>query len=305
MAQVLAAEIYAYLNQGKPIKEFRKPNKPDRNASDREWLDFALEQKLGQHLSSKYSRLLTYVHTLIVEAMDGAHTIERQHIISILENYTSNTSFNTIKRHIGVLVNEAITLGMQSNPLDGISTKRSKARLHRPFKDVASVLNEIEQFSRNLHLCCILTYGCLLRPHREVRELTWGDFAPDLSQLSLDGARVKSGRNRVVPVPDYIKPYLQQGIDSHNIFSHAKEPYNSHYFSTLWRRYAKQSRVIEQGQTIYSFRHSGAIEVYKRTQSVKFLQHVMGHASLEVSLVYLRGLDVPDIRAEDMPDLSL
>ena len=34
-----------------------------------------------------------------------------------------------------------------------------------------------------------MTYGCLLRPHREVRELTWGDFTADLSYIKLSGSR--------------------------------------------------------------------------------------------------------------------
>ena len=57
----------------------------------------------------------------------------------------------------------------------------------------------------------------------------------------------------------------------------------------------------EQDQTIYSFRHSGAIEIYKRTGSLSKLQKAMGHSSLAVSLTYLRGLEVSELEEEDMP----
>ena len=57
----------------------------------------------------------------------------------------------------------------------------------------------------------------------------------------------------------------------------------------------------EQDQTIYSFRHSGAIEIYKRTGSLSKLQKAMGHSSLAVSLTYLRGLEVSDLEECDMP----
>ena len=63
----------------------------------------------------------------------------------------------------------------------------------------------------------------------------------------------------------------------------------------------KQSNLIEQGQTIYLFRHSGAIEIYKRTGSINKLQKAMGHSSINVSLTYLRGLEVPELIEEDMP----
>ena len=57
----------------------------------------------------------------------------------------------------------------------------------------------------------------------------------------------------------------------------------------------------EQDQTIYSFRHSGAIETYKRTGSLSKLQKAMGHSSLAVSLTYLRGLEVSELEESDMP----
>ena len=53
--------------------------------------------------------------------------------------------------------------------------------------------------------------------------------------------------------------------------------------------------------TLYSFRHSGAIEIFKRTGSITKLQKAMGHSSINVSLTYLRGLEIAELREEDMP----
>ncbi len=53
--------------------------------------------------------------------------------------------------------------------------------------------------------------------------------------------------------------------------------------------------------TLYSFRHTGAIEVFKRTGSIHKLQRAMGHSSLNVSLTYLRALEVAELEEEDMP----
>ena len=55
--------------------------------------------------------------------------------------------------------------------------------------------------------------------------------------------------------------------------------------------------------TILSIRHSGAIEIFKRTGSLTKLQKAMGHSSLNVSLTYLRGLEVAELTEEDMPVL--
>ena len=54
-------------------------------------------------------------------------------------------------------------------------------------------------------------------------------------------------------------------------------------------------------KTLYSFRHSGAIEIFKRTGSITKLQKAMGHSSINVSLTYLRGLEIAELKEEDMP----
>ena len=44
-----------------------------------------------------------------------------------------------------------------------------------------------------------------------------------------------------------------------------------------------------------------AIETFKRTGSIHKLQRAMGHSSLNESLTYLRGLEVAELKEEDMP----
>ena len=146
-----------------------------------------------------------------------------------------------------------------------------------------------------------MTYGCLLRPHREIRELTWSDFSDDLGYIHLSGNRNKSGKNRIVPVPIYIRQLLVKGQPQHNIFTDTIRPLNEDYFKTLWGRFKRVSKLIEQDQTLYSFRHSGAIEIFKRTGSITKLQKAMGHSSINVSLTYLRGLEIAELKEEDMP----
>tara|TARA_B110000046_G_scaffold182841_1_gene217682 strand:- start:26 stop:283 length:258 start_codon:yes stop_codon:yes gene_type:complete len=63
-------------------------------------------------------------------------------------------------------------------------------------------------------------------------------------------------------------------------------------------------KVLEEHQTLYSFRRAGAIDIFKRTGSLTKLQKAMGHSSLNVSLTYLRGLEVAELKVEDMPMIS-
>ena len=185
--------------------------------------------------------------------------------------------------------------------INQVKLHKPLSKLNKPIENISAILEEVKKYNNKLYLCCLLTYGCLLRPHREIRELTWGDFTSNLSYIKLSGGRNKSGRNRIVPVPSYIKEILVKGESSNNIFTNSIKPPNPYYFKTLWSRFKRVSKLIELDQTLYSFRHSGAIEIFKRTGSITKLQKAMGHSSINVSLTYLRGLEIPELKEEDMP----
>ena len=267
--------------------------------NDLEYVYLSLESKLKDNFSEKYKSMLKFCFKLIKKT--NQKTLTKSVIELILNECNSRTTYNTYRRHINVLINNARELGMKSNPMLGIRPKRAMAILHKPIENLQELLYEIQRFSQNLYLCCLLTYGCLLRPHREIVNLKWGDFSNDLKFIHLSGNRNKSGRNRIVPVPIYIREILQKSNKNINIFSGSSKSYNSGYFKTLWRRFKKANSSVEQGITIYSFRHSGAIEIFKRTGSLTKLQRAMGHSSLNVSLTYLRGLEVAELKEEDMP----
>ena len=302
MGNVLAAEVYNYLNSGGVLKSFRTDKIIVGQLSDKDYLSLALETKLNGSYSTKYKDMLKSLHTILIDIMEF-DKLSSEHIKTYLNKYHSGTSYNTIRRHLNVLINEAISLGMNHNPMEKIKSRKSNAKLHKPFKDISLILDEVKSFNENLYLCCLLTYGCLLRPHREIRELTWGDFSEDLSSIHLSGSRNKSGKNRIVPVPSYIRENLIKGDDCDNIFSGKPQALNQDYFKTLWSRFKSQSETLTTGQTLYSFRHSGAIDIFKRTGSLSKLQQAMGHSSLNVSLTYLRGLEVGQLTEEDMPSI--
>jgi len=186
-----------------------------------------------------------------------------------------------------------------------IKTRRAKSTLHKPIKDISRLLYDIKQYNENLYLTCILTYGCLLRPHQEIRLLKWSDIDLNKGIISLSGARNKSGRNRIVPIPYLIKTELNSRVANPNdyLLSKNNNPYSKDYLSVLWKRFKAQSKLNLDGITLYSFRHSGAIQVFEKTGSLQKLQQVMGHSDMQVSLTYLRGLEVKQLDIEDLPEL--
>ena len=226
--------------------------------------------------------------------------LQPSHIKNFLvrPNWSAKTQ-RTVKSTLSPLLAE-----FKPHLVQSIKLKKPTSTLHKPFDNINEILESIKTYNKQLYLCCLMTYGCLLRPHREIRELTWSDFSDDLKYIHLSGNRNKSGRNRIVPVPTYVRELLERGEPHHNIFSNKPQPLNQDYFKTLWSRFKRQSSTLEQGQTLYSFRHSGAIEIFKRTGSITKLQKAMGHSSINVSLTYLRGLGIAELKEEDMPKIQ-
>ena len=285
-----AKEVYDYLVSNN-YSFVKKPN------TKLEFYDSLIKKKLSENLSVSYLKALKAIARCLHKELVSKGHICPEYVDSLSLRHRNNTSYNTSRRHVNVLVNYLYENDFDIKP-SKLKSRRQTETLHKPIENVKELLNKIKMFSEDLYLCCVLTYCCLLRPHQEIRLLKWSDFSEDLSHISLSGNKVKSKRNRVVPVP---KLGLIKKHNHLNIFTGRTQPYNRSYFSTLWKRFKKVNPSIEQGVTIYSFRHSGAIEIFKRTGSITKLQKAMGHSSINVSLTYLRGLEIADLKEEDMP----
>jgi len=300
MGNILAAEVYQFLMSGLTLEQLKASKLIKPNMTDKDYLTVALNNKLKENYTKKYKEMLQFIFNKLTLNLKDS-TIQSSHIEKTLNVYKSESSYNTYRLRLCSLVNEAIKVGMTSNPMKGIKSKRTNAQMHKCYNELKPILEEIKRYNFKLYLCCLMTYGCLLRPHREIRELTWSDFSDDLTYIHLSGSRNKSGRNRIVPVPSYIKELLNKGDNNLNIFTGTTKAPNPDYFKTIWGRFKRVSKLLEQDQTLYSFRHSGAIEIYKRTGSLSKLQKALGHSSLAVSLTYLRGLEVSELEESDMP----
>jgi|SaaInl1SG_22_DNA_1037389.scaffolds.fasta_scaffold01439_3 integrase len=194
---------------------------------------------------------------------------------------------------------------VKDEKLNQIKTKRTKSVLHKPIKDVPALLDDIKEFNDALYVCCLLTYGCLLRPHQEIRLLKWEDVDLDRNIISLSGERNKSGRNRIVPLPSYVRTELSSRYTKANkyVLRNSLTPYSRDYIKVLWKRYKQQSTILGDGITLYSLRHTSALHVFQKTGSLQKLQQVMNHSDLTVSLTYLRGLEIQQLDVNDLPTL--
>ena len=273
-----------------------------------------LKRKCSLEFSSSYKKDLIYTERLWSEFIQSKRLANKpikelkvDMVRDFIYDYApSPSSMANLKRNISALLKDELESNGIVLNFSRIKLPKAPQQLHKPIADISALLSDIKAFNDTLYLCCLMTYTMLLRPHREVRCLIFSDFNNDFSQVSLSGSKVKSKRNRIVPVPGVVRDELRRrftGNRNTNVFTLKEEDYNRDYFKTLWSRYKRQSSLLEQDQTLYSFRHTGAIKVFEKTGSLLKLQQVMGHSDMKVSLTYLRGLEVKQLDVEDLPEL--
>ena len=272
-----------------------------------------LLRKCSLEFSSSYKKDLIYTERLWSEFIQSKRLANKpikelkvDMVRDFIYDYApSPSSMANLKRNISALLKDELESNGIVLNFSRIKLPKAPQQLHKPIADISALLSDIKAFNDTLYLCCLMTYTMLLRPHREVRCLIFSDFNNDFSQVSLSGSKVKSKRNRIVPVAGVVRDELRRrftGNRKDNVFTLKEEDYNRDYFKTLWSRYKGQSHLLEQDQTLYSFRHTGAIKVFEKTGSLLKLQQLMGHSDMKVSLTYLRGLEVKQLDVEDLTE---
>jgi len=252
-----------------------------------------------KYLKSLKSILNSFLSFLTEEEREGQIVeINRNRIQDFLLQYnSSNTHYMNQRRNLNVLFSQVANQFEVPVP-DIKKTNRLKIKpnLHKIYSDeqIKKVLQYLKLNHFNLYLCCLISYGCLLRPHKEVRNLTLGHFYNDYTEILLSSKENKSGRIRVVNIPDYVRievlPLIRKETDSINLFSGTNIPFNEYYFSTAWKRMWTgmfKLGIIENNQTIYSFRHTAAVKVYNKTKDLYLLQQLMGHSDMIVTWAIL------------------
>ena len=94
----LAKEVYDYLVSNNYSFTKRPKNKL-------EFYDSLIERKLSENLSASYIKALKAIARCLREQLVSKGHISPEYVDSLSLKYRNNTSFNTTRRHVNVLVN--------------------------------------------------------------------------------------------------------------------------------------------------------------------------------------------------------
>ena len=178
-------------------------------------LESILYTKVNSDLSATYKRDLAkvveqFLKFLPVSATESvASALDHRMVEQFLNQFTSSaTHYMNKRRALNVFFSELQRTKVITENRVQLSLKRKqKANLHKIYtqEQLKANLGFLKEHYPNLHLCCLLAYGCFLRPHQESRLLCVKHISEDLTKISLSGSENKSKRIRVVNIPLYVQ----------------------------------------------------------------------------------------------------
>jgi len=178
-------------------------------------LESILYTKVNSDLSATYKRDLAkvveqFLKFLPVSATESvASALDHRMVEQFLNQFTSSaTHYMNKRRALNVFFSELQRTKVITENRVQLSLKRKqKANLHKIYtqEQLKAILGFLKEHYPNLHLCCLLAYGCFLRPHQESRLLCVKHISEDLTKISLSGSENKSKRIRVVNIPLYVQ----------------------------------------------------------------------------------------------------
>lgn len=273
-------------------KKIEKANKPLRSYSNL-LCDYIDKADYGE--KHKYTLKWYWVELVKQFAELGIDDIEDSDIQTHLMNRyaSSNTSYNTAKRYYRCLFNLLVQLGYtENNPVSGLKNKKAEASINQAFQkgELLALMEFLKTHDRVLYRVGMLMYTTFMRPHQEIRRLRVKYFNFEDELLVLPPRFTKNGKQVTIPLQkDVLLEFaFLKSMDAEDfVFGDV----NSYYFATRWGKKIRNVYPLKPNQTLYSIRHTAAVEMYKRTKDVALIQRMMHHSSMEVTIGYLRSLN--------------
>lgn len=187
---------------------------------------------------------------------------------------------------------------ISDNPFHENEKLPSTARRHTAFSpEQVQAFKEAATSDPQLWLFCQFIYYLAIRPRKELRYLKIKDIGTDTVTISQHNA--KSSRKDYIRIPDV----LQKEIEKYQLRSYPADFYvfGAHgfpgekptYKNQMYRRHRavlEKIGLLNQDIDQYSWKHTGAIALWKATQNMQLLKDHLRHTDLASTIKYLRDL---------------
>ncbi len=281
-------------------------------------VNFVLRLKENHYGAAYYnilkSRLTRFATWLLANGFEGRYinAVNRTAVINYLNHVASETSAsnrNNTRSDLSVffaaLVDNEIIEHNFISSINVLQTTPVRNKSYTPVQE-KEIFDHLEKVNPRLLLFIKFVSYNFIRPI-EVCRLRIGDL--DLKgKTMVFQAKRKAVKTKIIPdilieeIPDlrgYPKDAFLFGYTGIGQYWDAGEPRRREHYTTMFREHVKDHFKLGVDFTIYSFRHTFTLKLYKKLretytpfESRSKLMLITGHASMSALEKYLRDLDV-------------
>lgn len=161
------------------------------------------------------------------------------------------------------------------------------------------LLTYLQKTNPPLFLHCLFIYFTGIRPRSELVKLKYGDIYWEKNRILVSGDFSKNHKTQYVGICKAFLPYiehLKKMPPAHYIFPQKldkKKPAGTNTYGEWFRDVLDRFGYGEEYQ-LYSWKHTGAVEVYQATKDIIALQQWARHSDIRTTQLYVRQLGMED-----------
>lgn len=216
----------------------------------------------------------------------------------------SNKTFNNYRNNFSTFYNwmrKRYPQILKVSPFEGIRTLRTIATKHAAYSDeqMKAIKKKcIALRQPQLLLYINFIYYSMVRPS-ELRMLKVSNIDLKENRIFISGEISKNHCDEFVPIAPALKKIIQGSrillSDPEDfIFSRYQKPGAAPIrTNNFWKRNCRLLKSLEftdRSYDVYSYKHSGAISLYKSSKDIKLVQRQCRHTTIEQTNTYLRDL---------------
>jgi integrase len=298
--------------------EWRNNTRSSLNGTLIKHLEFAIDtrkqgkkRKTKEGYDSKFNVFAEWYRKAQYPPVNDFMGIAFLNWLSKRESINSNTSINDYRRQLKTFFNDLIKFKYVTvNPFSLTQKLPQRTATNMWFsRELQSNLKKLmkENGDEQLWVCCLIQYYCFVRPGDEMRYLKISNIVVDGGdwKFRLSGSSLKTNKYRYVPIPEDLQAALKNYIAGYNdddyLFGRKNTPgkvmIGRSYLYTRHRRYM-QALDLPEGYSLYSWKNTGAVMMYKEGVKMKYISLLMGHSSIEITDEYFKSLGIDDVMDE-------
>lgn len=188
---------------------------------------------------------------------------------------------------------------IDKSPVKGLEQKKVSISMHKYYDDAAAkkIKDALKQGNPYLLSFCEFIYYTGTRPKSEARLLQVKHLLFDRELIFIPGHISKNKKDDYIPMAPELEKALShlKGQDPEiyiwGLRGPAEKPASQNHFAALYKPY-KDRLGLSEDFTIYSWKHSRAIDLANAKVDPYAIMKLFRHSGLDITMKYLRDLGV-------------